>query len=99
MFGEHFDLAILSGPLALHRAKHWAKWFWWSGYAIVGVCGAGSARLPPAPAGCFVFASPNYRAARHRGIGIAQSLNQHLEFSLPRVFPKPAGVDDGRPFA
>ncbi|MBD0865401.1 MAG: hypothetical protein GDA36_07255 [Rhodobacteraceae bacterium] len=38
MFGERVDLAILSGPLAcslaLHRAKHRAKRFWWSVYAI-----------------------------------------------------------------
>ncbi|MBD0866381.1 MAG: hypothetical protein GDA36_12725 [Rhodobacteraceae bacterium] len=34
MFGESFDLAILSGPLALQRAKQRAKRFWWSGYAI-----------------------------------------------------------------
>ncbi|MBD0864512.1 MAG: hypothetical protein GDA36_02310 [Rhodobacteraceae bacterium] len=32
MFGGSCDLAILSSPLALHRAK----WFWWSGYAIAG---------------------------------------------------------------
>ncbi|MBD0866631.1 MAG: hypothetical protein GDA36_14130 [Rhodobacteraceae bacterium] len=35
MFGGSFDLAILSAPLALHRARR----FWWSGYAIAGVCG------------------------------------------------------------
>ncbi|MBD0865729.1 MAG: hypothetical protein GDA36_09075 [Rhodobacteraceae bacterium] len=35
MFGGNFDLAILSDPLALQRAKR----FWWSGYAIVGVYG------------------------------------------------------------
>ncbi|MBD0866278.1 MAG: hypothetical protein GDA36_12175, partial [Rhodobacteraceae bacterium] len=47
-FGGSVDLAILSGFLALHRVKHQAKRFWWLGYAIAGVCGAGSARLPPA---------------------------------------------------
>ncbi|MBD0864926.1 MAG: hypothetical protein GDA36_04595 [Rhodobacteraceae bacterium] len=33
------NLPILSGSLALQRAKHRAKRFWWSGYAIAGVCG------------------------------------------------------------
>ncbi|MBD0864137.1 MAG: hypothetical protein GDA36_00255 [Rhodobacteraceae bacterium] len=33
--GERADLAILSDPLALKRVKR----FWWSGYAIAGVCG------------------------------------------------------------
>jgi len=33
--GGSFDLATLSGPLALQRVKR----FWWSGYAITGVCG------------------------------------------------------------
>jgi len=32
MFGESLDLAILSDPLALHRAKQRAKRFWWSGF-------------------------------------------------------------------
>ncbi|MBD0865677.1 MAG: hypothetical protein GDA36_08795, partial [Rhodobacteraceae bacterium] len=35
IFDGSFDLAILSDPLALKRAKR----FWWSGYAIAGVCG------------------------------------------------------------
>jgi len=39
MFGEHFDLAILSGPPSLQQAKHRAKCFWWSGYVIADVCG------------------------------------------------------------
>ncbi|MBD0866258.1 MAG: hypothetical protein GDA36_12065 [Rhodobacteraceae bacterium] len=39
MFGGSVDLAILSGPLALQRAKQWAKRFGWSGYAIAGACG------------------------------------------------------------
>ncbi|MBD0866586.1 MAG: hypothetical protein GDA36_13880 [Rhodobacteraceae bacterium] len=51
--------------------------------------------------------SPDYRAARHRGIGIAQSLKRNgvWKSACPRVVPKPAGVDDegiddgGRPFA
>ena len=58
---------------------------------VEGQCHAGSARLPPAPAGRFVLASLNYRAVRHRGIGIAQSRKRRLEFRLP-----PPGVDDGR---
>ena len=64
---------------ALQRAKR----FWWSGYAIAGVCGAGSARLPPAPIERLVLASPKYRAVRHRGISIAQSRKRGLVFSLP----------------
>ncbi|MBD0866028.1 MAG: hypothetical protein GDA36_10740 [Rhodobacteraceae bacterium] len=35
MFGGSVDLAILSDSLALHRAKR----FWWSGYAMAGICG------------------------------------------------------------
>ena len=88
-------MAILSGPwpyLTLHRAKR----FWWSGYAIADVCGAGSARLPPLPVGCFVLANPNYRAVRHRGIGIAQPRKRRLEFSLPpRFFPGTQGSMTG----
>ncbi|MBD0865843.1 MAG: hypothetical protein GDA36_09705, partial [Rhodobacteraceae bacterium] len=81
MFGECFDLAILSGPLALHRAKR----FWWSGYAIAGVCGAGFVRLSPSPVGRFVLASSNYRAVLHRGIGIAQSERGGCRSACPRV--------------
>ncbi|MBD0864700.1 MAG: hypothetical protein GDA36_03365 [Rhodobacteraceae bacterium] len=33
MFGGRCDLAILSGPLALQRAKR----FWWFGYAIAAI--------------------------------------------------------------
>ncbi|MBD0864401.1 MAG: hypothetical protein GDA36_01715 [Rhodobacteraceae bacterium] len=39
MFGGSFDLAILSDPLDLTSGKQRAKRFWWSGHAIVGVCG------------------------------------------------------------
>jgi len=108
MFGGSFDLAIRSAPLALHRAKHQAKQFWWSGYAVAGICGlrmilfAGllrSARLPPVPVGRFVLASPDYRAVLHRGIGIAQPRKRRLDIRLPPRFPGPAGIDDGRSFA
>ncbi|MBD0864677.1 MAG: hypothetical protein GDA36_03240 [Rhodobacteraceae bacterium] len=45
MFGGSFDLVILFGPMALHRTKR----FWWSGYAIAGVCGlrGGSRQVLP----------------------------------------------------
>ena len=92
MFGGNVDLAILSGPLALHRARR----FWWSGYAIAGVCGAGCARLPSAPVGCFVLASPNYRAARHRGIvhcAIPQAA--FADQSAPALFRSPQGLMTG----
>ncbi|MBD0866420.1 MAG: hypothetical protein GDA36_12935 [Rhodobacteraceae bacterium] len=32
IFCESLDLAILSGSLALHRAKQRAKRFWWFGF-------------------------------------------------------------------
>ncbi|MBD0865488.1 MAG: hypothetical protein GDA36_07720 [Rhodobacteraceae bacterium] len=57
---------------------------------------ADSARSPPAPVGRFVLASPNYRAALHRGIGIAQSLKQRLQISLPPRFSEARrGHDEG----
>ncbi|MBD0864620.1 MAG: hypothetical protein GDA36_02930 [Rhodobacteraceae bacterium] len=86
-------MAILSAPLALPGLT--------SGKAVLvvrlcdcrclqveGRLPAGSARLPPSPVGCFVLASPNYRAALHRGISITQSLTQRLELSLPPRFSR-----------
>ncbi|MBD0864634.1 MAG: hypothetical protein GDA36_03005 [Rhodobacteraceae bacterium] len=104
MFGGSFDRAILSGPLALHRAKR----FWWSGYVIAGVCGLRGGSLQVLPdcryrqSGVFL-ANLNYRAARHRGIGIAQFLKRRLEIRLPPRFSRArrgrSRADDRRLFA
>ncbi|MBD0865165.1 MAG: hypothetical protein GDA36_05910 [Rhodobacteraceae bacterium] len=88
MFGGSFDVAILSGPLALPGLT--------SGKAVLvvwlcdcrclrgeGRLPAGSARLLLSPFGRSVLASPKYRAALYRGIGIAQSLTRRLELRLP----------------
>ncbi|MBD0866274.1 MAG: hypothetical protein GDA36_12145 [Rhodobacteraceae bacterium] len=39
MFGGNVDLVILSGLLALSGLTSGRAVFWWSGYAIAGVCG------------------------------------------------------------
>ncbi|MBD0865793.1 MAG: hypothetical protein GDA36_09425 [Rhodobacteraceae bacterium] len=102
MFGERFDFAIPSGPLALHRAKHWAKRFWWSGYAIAGVCGVrgGATQVLPdrhqRQLGVCSLASPDYRAVLDRGIGIAH--NPEAAFGdqpTPALFRSPQGSMTG----
>ncbi|MBD0865207.1 MAG: hypothetical protein GDA36_06135 [Rhodobacteraceae bacterium] len=79
--------------------------FWWSGYAIVGVCGLRVILFVTPRRFCSiatianracVLVSPNYRVVLHRGIGIAQSLKRRLRISMPPHFPGHAGVDDGR---
>ncbi|MBD0864338.1 MAG: hypothetical protein GDA36_01390 [Rhodobacteraceae bacterium] len=97
MFGGSFDLAILSGLRALPGLTSGKAFLVVWLYAIAAVCGAGSARLPPAPAGRFVLASPNYRAALHRAKTLLNP--QAWRSACPRVVPGPAGADDGRPFA
>ncbi|MBD0864746.1 MAG: hypothetical protein GDA36_03605, partial [Rhodobacteraceae bacterium] len=107
MFGESLDLAILSAPLALPGlASGKAVLVVWlcdcRCLPVAGRCHAGFARLPTSSVGHLVLASPNYRAVRHRDIGIAQSRKRRLQISLPPRFLKPAGVDnegvdDGRP--
>ena len=99
MFGERFDLAILPGPMALHRANR----FWWFGHAIAGVCGVRVILFVAPRRFCliaaiasraFCFGQPELSGAvqtkkmHHRGIGSAQSLKQRLEFSLPPRFPQ-----------
>ncbi|MBD0865675.1 MAG: hypothetical protein GDA36_08785 [Rhodobacteraceae bacterium] len=89
--GERFDLAILSGPMALHRARR----FWWSG-AIAGVYRL-RVILFAVPCGfCPIcFGSPNYRAVRHRGIGIAQPSSGVCRSACPAFFPSPQGSMTG----
>jgi len=106
MFGGSFYLAILSDPLALHRAKR----FWWSGYAIAGVCELRVILFAAPRRFCLIaaiaswavcFGQPEISGAvqvkgvPHRGIGIAQSRKRRLQISLPPRFLKPAGFGDG----
>ncbi|MBD0866109.1 MAG: hypothetical protein GDA36_11190 [Rhodobacteraceae bacterium] len=86
MFGGSVDFWPFCPVRWLYLTLQQAKRFGRSGYAIAGVCGAGSVRLPPSPVGRLVLASPNYRAVLHRCIGIAQSLKRRLEIRLPPRF-------------
>ncbi|MBD0865186.1 MAG: hypothetical protein GDA36_06025 [Rhodobacteraceae bacterium] len=102
MFGERVDLAILSAPLALQRAKRFGPVrLCRFGYAITGVCGlrvilfAVPRRFCPIAAiarwaFCFgpheLSGTMQVKAALHRGIGIAQSLTRLLELRLPPAF-------------
>ncbi|MBD0865455.1 MAG: hypothetical protein GDA36_07550 [Rhodobacteraceae bacterium] len=91
IFRGSFDWAILSGLLTLPGLTVgkavltvWlcdCRWL-----RVAGHHHAGAARLPPSPAGRLVLASPNYRAALHRGISSAQSRKRCLEISLPPAF-------------
>ena len=105
MFGERFDLAILSGPLALLGLTS-GRWFWWFGYAIVGVYRlrvilfALPRRVCPIAAiasRAFCSGQPELSGGAllwHRGI--AQSLKRRLEFSLPPARGR-LRANDGRP--
>ncbi|MBD0866172.1 MAG: hypothetical protein GDA36_11575 [Rhodobacteraceae bacterium] len=57
MFGGSFDLAVLSGPLALQRTKQLAKRFCWSGCDCR--CLRGEGRPPQVLPDC-----------RHRQLGV-----------------------------
>ena len=91
MFGERVDWAILSGPLALHRAKR----FWWSGYAIAGVCGL-RVILFAAPRR-FCFGQPELSG----GAGQSGASSWHRHCAIPQaavgdqpapaLFPRPQG--------
>ncbi|MBD0866541.1 MAG: hypothetical protein GDA36_13625 [Rhodobacteraceae bacterium] len=100
MFGGSFDLAILSGPLALHRAKR----FWWSGLCDCR-CLRGRFCLiatisPPSPVGhvfwpaartirwCFIV--PKHCSIPQAVLGVQPA---------PAFFRNTQGVDDGWLFA
>ncbi|MBD0866205.1 MAG: hypothetical protein GDA36_11750 [Rhodobacteraceae bacterium] len=104
MFSRNFDLAILSGPMALPGLTSGKAVLVVWVYAIAGACRlrmilfAGllrSARLPPSPVGRFVLASPNYRAVLHRAKAVLNPSSGVWRSACPRVFPGHAGVDLG----
>ena len=86
--GERADLAILSDPLALKRVKR----FWWSGYAIAGVCGVRVILFAAPRRFCSIAAiakrafcsgQPEILSGASSCQNTAQSLKQRLEISLP----------------
>ncbi|MBD0865196.1 MAG: hypothetical protein GDA36_06075 [Rhodobacteraceae bacterium] len=96
MFGGSLDLAILPGPMALQRAKQWAKRFGRSGYAIAGVCGLGVILFAVPRRFCLIAALASWAFCfGHPALsGGASSWHRHcstrercLEISLPPCFP------------
>ncbi|MBD0864899.1 MAG: hypothetical protein GDA36_04455 [Rhodobacteraceae bacterium] len=80
MFVGSLELAILSGPLALQ----WAKRFW-----VVWLC---DCRLR-----VNLFTAPRRFCSGVHRAKVLLNLSSGVWISAyPRIFPKPAGVDDGR---
>ncbi|MBD0866270.1 MAG: hypothetical protein GDA36_12125 [Rhodobacteraceae bacterium] len=78
MFGGSSDLAILSGPLALPGLTVWQGGFGGLVMRLPVFTGQVLPDCHQVPVG-----RPDYRAARHHGIGIAQSRKRRLQISLP----------------
>ncbi|MBD0866117.1 MAG: hypothetical protein GDA36_11235 [Rhodobacteraceae bacterium] len=81
MFGGSFDLAILSGPMVLQRAKR----FWWSDYLIAGVCRLRVILFAAPRRFCLIATSTSWAFCfdQHELSGGAASWHRHC--SIPQV--------------